>query len=135
MTLHPSSSRVLVVEDHEDTRAALVLTLSRAGFEPIETGNGRDAFEQLIVDEHLPLLMVLDLELPIMTGWELLALMRNYSRFATLPVLVVSARESPAATLRPDSHTAYLRKPFDPDELIAFANAVVRGDPSGRWRV
>lgn len=134
MTLRRSSSRVLVVEDHEDTRAAVVLALSRAGFEPIEKDNGRDAFEQLIVDEELPLLIVLDLELPIMSGWELLALMRNYSRFATVPVLVVSARESPAVALRPDSHTAYLRKPFDPDELVAFANAVLHDDPSARRR-
>ena len=135
MTLRSSTTRVLVVEDHDDTRAAVALALSRAGFTVTETADGQAAFERLLIDEELPLMIVLDLELPVMSGWEFLELVRSYSRLAAIPVIVVSGRESPAAVLDATSPTTYMKKPLDPDALVAFANSLTNPDSSGRWRI
>lgn len=117
---------ILVADDEEDARVPVAAMLRRSGFEVIEATNGAEAFDRLLVAETLPLLVVLDLDMPSMSGWELLHLLRSYSRFADLHVLVASGYEPPADVLREPKRASYLRKPCDPNAVVASARAASR---------
>src|SRR5258708_37448244 len=96
----PCHRYVLVVEDDQATREALLAVLHARGFAAIGAADGREALDHL--HEHpLPCLILLDLMMPVMNGWEFRQHQRNDSRLAAIPVLVLSAdsnlNQKPAA--------------------------------------
>jgi CheY-like chemotaxis protein len=109
---------VLVVEDDEDIRADLTTILRLKGFAVGEAANGREALAQLEEGNH-PCLIVLDLMMPVMNGWELRAAMLADPALAAIPVVVVSGKGRIAPdeeqTLAP---AAVLVKPFELTELL-----------------
>ena len=111
---------VMVVEDDEDIRADLVAILRVKGFEVAEATNGKDAIAQLQGGAR-PCLIVLDLMMPVMNGWELRAAMRADTALAAIPVVVVSGKgrisTDEEQTLAP---AAVLVKPFELAELLAL---------------
>lgn len=111
---------VLVVDDSEDVRELLGEVLRTAGYRVREAENGREALEQLDEMPCPPCVLLLDLMMPVMTGSELLVALRERHRFASLPVVVISAGGQPAQA--PDAKQ-FMRKPVDPKTLLA----VVRG--------
>ena len=117
---------ILVVDDYPDARATLREMLEELGQDVVEAGNGQEALDFLIFhpDVHVQLIL-LDLDMPRMTGWELLALLKNYVRFATIPVLVVSRH---TAYLRPKDHrmiSGYIEAPDEMPRLRAMVEAIV----------
>jgi CheY-like chemotaxis protein len=108
----------MVVEDDEDIRADLVAILRVKGFDVSEATNGRDAIAQLR-DGARPCLIVLDLMMPVMNGWELRAAMRADPALAAIPVVVVSGKgritSDEEQTLAP---AAVLVKPFELADLL-----------------
>lgn len=86
----PEGCRVLVVEDDGAVRTALVDLLCETGYQVVEAATGGEAFGHLQQPE-LPCLLVLDLMMPGMTGWELLQRVRQQPAVAHLPVIIVSA--------------------------------------------
>jgi len=105
---------ILLVEDDEDVREMLKLTLEMSGYAVDVANNGVAALEA--VDRHRPCLMILDLVMPVMNGWEVLEQMKA-RRLTDIPVCVISALSGPA----PSEAVASLRKPFDASELLAIA--------------
>jgi CheY-like chemotaxis protein len=109
---------VFVVEDDEDIRADLTSILRLKGFDVVEAVNGKDALAQLR-DGVEPCLMVLDLMMPVMNGWELRAAMLADPQLAAIPVVVVSGKGRIAPdeeqTLAP---AAVLVKPFELSDLL-----------------
>jgi CheY-like chemotaxis protein len=94
--------RVLVVDDYADARANYRDLLEDLGLEVIEAADGQQAFDFLVEQAELDVrLILLDLDMPRMTGWELLKLLKSYVRFASIPVIVVSRH---TAYLRPQDH-------------------------------
>lgn len=108
---------VLVVEDDHDTRVLLRATLETAGFTVVTAANGRDAMLRLAELPSPPRLMLLDLQMPVMDGWELLSSLRQERRWARIPVGVQSANLE--VTL-PDGVSFVLGKPVDIDALLAL---------------
>ena len=110
---------VLVVEDDEDIRADLTAILRVKGFAVDEAANGKDALAQLRDGVSQPCLIVLDLMMPVMNGWELRAAMLADPALAAIPVVVVSGKGRIAPeeeqTLAP---AAVLVKPFELTELL-----------------
>ena len=110
---------VLVVEDDEDIRADLTAILRVKGFAVDEAANGKDALAQLRDGLTQPCLIVLDLMMPVMNGWELRAAMLADPALAAIPVVVVSGKGRIAPdeeqTLAP---AAVLVKPFELTELL-----------------
>jgi CheY-like chemotaxis protein len=108
---------VLVVEDDEDIRADLTAILRVKGFSVDEAANGKEALAQLA--QGHPCLMVLDLMMPVMNGWELRAAMLADAALAAIPVVVVSGKgRIPPDEERTLAPAAVLVKPFELTELL-----------------
>ncbi len=115
------SARVLVVEDNEATREALSLLLQTAGYTTAEATDGRAALAYLRAHEP-PGLVLLDLMMPVMDGWEFLRERRKDPALARVPVVLCTATaglESSAAWALGANDV--LHKPANPDDLLATA--------------
>ena len=118
-------SPVLVVDDDPDIRETLRDVIEAEGFAVVCAADGQKALEALRQGLR-PSLVVLDLMMPIMSGWELLDAVRAERELAGLPVAVISASGGRTA---PPGATCSLRKPVDLDTLIELVR-----DPHGRSR-
>ncbi|MDH3886104.1 MAG: response regulator, partial [Desulfobacterales bacterium] len=85
------SCSVLLVEDDEPTREMMVRTLEKADWAVTEAGNGRDALDQL--DRQKPNLILLDLMMPVMDGFDFLIEMRANAEWQDVPVIVLTAKD------------------------------------------
>jgi CheY-like chemotaxis protein len=114
-----SSHPVLVVEDDVDVREAMVQVLQSAGHAAVSAGDGEEALAQL--DGGLtPCLILLDLMMPRMDGWEFIE--QHHRRARRAPIVVVSAYGSQEQALGGAGVIAYMRKPVDIDELLAVVD-------------
>lgn len=125
------AKRVLIVEDERSVADAVAYALKQEGFKVEVAGDGRAALDRFI--EATPDLVILDLMLPGMSGWDLLAAFR---RRGQVPVIVLSARaEEPdrVAGLETGADD-YVTKPFSMRELTARVRSVLRRSASGETR-
>ena len=117
----PSSTTVLIVEDHEDSRQMYAAFL-RLQFNVMEAGDGVGALQAM--QEQLPDIVVTDLALPRMDGFELVQRMRADERLRDVPVIALSGYSGAEfeTRAREAGSTLVLQKPCLPDDL---AKAVV----------
>ncbi len=122
-----ADATVLVVEDDPDIRGLVVALAGRAGMGGLEAADGRAGIRAFF--DHRPDLVVLDIGLPQLDGWEVLARIRELS---DAPVLVLTAAGEKRQLLRGLDNGAddYVTKPFDPDELVARIRALLRRRPA-----
>jgi DNA-binding response OmpR family regulator len=122
---------VLLVDDDPTLLPVLARRLARDGFEVSTASSGQAALRHL--EEAWPSLLVIDLMMPHMDGFELC---RRVKRIADLPIIVLSAVDASEAKVRALQEYAedYITKPFDPDELAARIHRVLRRT-AGRSRV
>jgi DNA-binding response OmpR family regulator len=116
---HPSVHHcaVLIVEDDADLRDMMAQLLSLEGFNAATVSNGREALAYLH-DGDRPDVILLDLMMPVMDGWEFRRRQQADPSVAGVPVIVLSALDqSRAADVRAD---AFLKKPLDFDRLLAL---------------
>ncbi len=104
--------RVAVVEDDEDLRELVVQHLTDLGFESVGFANGRAALAALRRPGGIPSVILLDLEMPDMTGWEFRREQLRDPLLARVPVVVASGR-TPGGI----EADAYLAKPYDSEQL------------------
>ena len=116
-------TRILVVDDDPQTLRSVRIGLSRAGYVPVVTGDPDDVW--LLLDEHRPALVLLDLVLP---GTDGIALMQDIFEKADVPVIFISAYGHDDAIARAfDAGAAdYIVKPFSPTQLEARIRATLR---------
>jgi CheY-like chemotaxis protein len=107
-----SAASILLVDDDEDIRESLAYVLQAEGYRVELASNGQEALERLH-SGPAPSVVVLDLMMPVMSGWQLLEELSALR--STVPVLVVSAAVPP----RPEGVAGCLGKPFDLDTLLA----------------
>ena len=115
--------RILVVEDEPEFAGLLELWLRQAGYEAVVSSTGQDALRRFY-DVH-PALVLLDLSVPGLDGWQVLERLREFSR---VPVLLVTARSSEADKVRGLRLGAddYITKPLSFPELLARIEAALR---------
>jgi len=117
---------IMVVDDAPELRDVLRLYLENAGYEAVEAVDGTDALERL--KSHEIDLMILDIMMPNMDGFELLKRLDRQEKGRDFPIIFLSARTQVqdkihGLTLGADD---YIEKPFDPSEVIARVMAVLR---------
>lgn len=113
----------MVVEDDADARAALIDILKFSGYSAVPAENGKKALEYL-ADASPPSLIILDLMMPEMNGWEFRALQKKDPNLAAVPVVVVTA----FSTANVDAD-GILIKPIDVDRLLDLVKHYVDAEP------
>jgi CheY-like chemotaxis protein len=111
----PDTKSILVVDDDADIRHSLTEILVDEGYDALTAGNGREALS-MIRANHLPSLIVLDLTMPIMDGYEFLIEQRRDDALAGIPVVVVTADIKKRADEL--GVAAVIAKPFSVRELL-----------------
>ena len=127
MTHAPAAGqRVLVVDDEPDITGLLAYHLAKAGYRVITAVNGSEALKS--VREQRPDLVVLDLMLPGLSGYDVLAELRRREDTREVGVILLTARKEEADRIKGLSLGAddYLAKPFSPPELVLRVGAVLR---------
>ena len=114
----PQTKKVLIVEDEEAIARLIQWHLESVGFSVQKEGMGRSALDYAA--EHRPDLVVLDLRLPDIHGYEVCEELRKLYNAWTVPILIITGLGQPIDQLKAFAHgaDAYLTKPFEPSELI-----------------
>lgn len=122
----PRNALVLVVEDDAGNRAVVTQFLERDGYRVVAVADGEAGY--LAVGEHLPDLVLLDVGLPKLDGFEVTRLLRRDPRNATLPVLIVTGRGTPEDVVAGLDAGAddFVRKPYERAELLARIRSALR---------
>jgi len=109
--------KVLVVEDDADCRDLITLILED-DYQVISAVNGEEALES--IEREKPDIVLLDIMIPRIDGWEVLKKLRADERYKNLTILAVTALASEESRQRAirEGATDYIIKPFDPDELL-----------------
>jgi CheY-like chemotaxis protein len=114
---------VLIVEDDADLREMMAQLLTLEGFRASTVANGREALEYLNQGDK-PDVILLDLMMPIMDGWEFRRQQQADATLSTVPVIVLSALDQPRAA--DVSAVAFLKKPLDFDRLLELVRQYCR---------
>lgn len=109
---------LLIVEDDPDIADTLAELLESVGYDVSKAENGRAALEQLNKATTLPDLILLDLMMPVMDGWQFRAAQRADPRSADVPVLLLSAHVKAEQAAQELGARALLPKPVDVEALL-----------------
>jgi len=119
------SGHILLVDDEPGLREAVQAYLEDSGFVVQVANNARDAWQ--LLEKTTPDLVISDIMMPQVSGYEFLKQMREDVRFLNLPVVFLTAKGMTKDRIEGYSAgcDAYLSKPFDPDELVAIAENLI----------
>ena len=119
-------AKVLVVEDERDVAELIRFNLAREGYEVVVTHTGADALKQ--VRDSRPDIILLDIMVPQLNGWEVCRRLKQDATTGTIPVIMVTGRVEEGDKVLGFEMGAddYVTKPFSPRELVARVRAVVR---------
>ena len=116
--------KILTCDDEKHIVRLIQVNLERQGYEVITAYNGAECLEK--VKEDRPDLIVLDVMMPEMTGFEVLDVLKKDPETENIPVIMLTARAQDSDVLRgwQSGVECYLTKPFNPMELIAFVKRI-----------
>ena len=117
-------ANILLVEDNDDVREMMTMALELGGHVISSAANGREALNMLQAGQR-PGLILMDLMMPVMNGWELRAALRNDPELSALPVVVVSAVTTVFA--RELGNTRCMSKPVDIDRMLDLVGECTSG--------
>ncbi len=113
-------AKILIAEDERDIRDLITFTLQFAGHEVIATSNGQEAYDTaLAMKDEPPDLILMDVRMPRMTGYEACQRIKSEESISAIPVVFLSAKgqESEVQTGLRMGAVEYILKPFAPDQL------------------
>jgi CheY-like chemotaxis protein len=116
-------SKILVVEDDDDIRDSLKELLEEEGYRVDTAPNGEQALAKLR-DQELPQLILLDLMMPVMDGWQFQKELRRIPSYASLPIIVISASKF---SREPLNAAAFIPKPLDAGVLLETIESFLTG--------
>jgi two-component system sensor histidine kinase/response regulator len=119
-----SFSCILVVDDDDDVRTSLQMVLEIEGYEIVTAGNGVEALALLRALPKLPDLVILDLMMPVMNGYEFVQQVRSDELLQELPILVATAGTLQEPLLGVEG---MLPKPVQLDDLLKSCRALIAG--------
>lgn len=114
-----SKKRILVVDDSETSRMFVKESLESLGYEVAEAADGEQALQK--VQERAPDLLIMDVIMPEMTGWDLCARIKGSSDRGQIPIIIITTKDKEHDMLRSFESGAdeFLNKPINVDELAA----------------
>ncbi len=117
--------KIVIAEDEPDIRDLIAFTLRFAGFEVVPTSNGAEALEAAL--REVPDLIMMDVRMPKMTGYEACRAIKADPKVQHIPVIFLSAKgqESEIKEGLEAGAEEYLLKPFAPDQLIERVRAIL----------
>jgi twitching motility two-component system response regulator PilG len=118
VTEHRKNKTVLVVEDSTTTRKVITVILKNEGFDVVQAKDGIEALARF--NEIVPDLVLLDIIMPGMDGYQVLATMKNNANFKKIPVIMLTAKSGLIDKVKGKMSgcSEYLTKPFTPEELM-----------------
>ena len=113
--------KIIVADDSAVIRKIIEKSVESLGYEALHAGNGQMALELLEKSSEDVALVILDWNMPVVNGFEVLKSMKEDSRFGNIPVLMVSteSEEAKIGQVSEAGANGYLSKPFKAEELIA----------------
>ena len=128
MTTTPSGLRVMVVDDSNTIRRSAEIFLKQAGHEVLLAEDGFDALAK--VNDHAPQLIFCDILMPRLDGYQTCAIVKRNARFADIPVVMLSSKDSvfDKARGRMVGALDHLTKPFTKDQLLQAVLQYGRAD-------
>lgn len=129
--------KILAVDDEKHIVRLVQVNLERAGYTVITANDGKEALEK--VNEENPDLVVLDVMMPYMDGFEVLQNLRRSPATRDIPVIMLTAKAQDADVFKgwQSGVDCYLTKPFNPMELLSFVKRIfdsMDGGPGGDKR-
>ncbi len=118
MTSKETKPRVLLVDDYPDAREMYAEYLQFSGFEVIEASNGMEALQRAL--ETTPDIILMDLSLPVMDGWEATRRLKSDERTATIPVVALTGHALAGISegAKKAGCDAFVTKPCLPEDLV-----------------
>ena len=116
---------VLLVEDDNDIRQTMSEVLEEEGYNVAKARNGREALLQLETNARRPAAILLDLMMPIMDGYEFRLRQQKQPKWASIPVVIVSADRNGRERAREMAVAGYFEKPLNIDELLSLLKRLV----------
>jgi CheY-like chemotaxis protein len=115
----PSGRTLLLVEDNEDNRIIYSTVLRHVGYEVVEACDGLQAVE--LARSLVPDLILMDISLPELSGWEATRILRQDPTTSTIPIIALTAHALADDRVRATEvgFTAYLAKPIEPRAVLA----------------
>jgi len=120
-------ARILIAEDERDIRELITFTLKFAGHEVFPTSNGEEAYQ--MATQIIPDLIVLDVRMPRMTGYEVCEQIKSNGNTQNIPVVFLSAKgqESEVKMGMESGADEYILKPFSPEQLLERVRSILVG--------
>ncbi len=118
------AKRILVVDDERHIVRLVEVNLARAGYEVITAFDGIEALEK--VEQEMPDMIVLDVMMPRMDGFEVLKNLQAEPKYKDIPVIMLTAKAQDADIFKgwQSGVSSYLTKPFNPKELLVFVQRI-----------
>jgi CheY-like chemotaxis protein len=122
--------RVLLVDDYPDAREMYTEYLEYSGFDVIQAANGMEALQQAA--EQVPDIILMDLSLPVMDGWEATRRLKADERTADIPVVALTGHALAGISegAKKAGCDAFVTKPCLPEDLVKEIRRVLEGDPN-----
>jgi two-component system alkaline phosphatase synthesis response regulator PhoP/two-component system response regulator VicR len=124
------SKKILAVDDERHIVRLVQINLQKEGYEVVTAGNGREALEK--VESEKPDLIVMDVMMPEMDGFEALEKLKANPETAQIPIIMLTAKAQDADVFSGWQKGAdlYLTKPFNPSELLTFVKRIFANQTS-----
>ena len=124
--------KILACDDEKNILRLVQVNLERAGYQVVTASDGKEALQK--VAQERPDLVVLDIMMPYMDGFEVLQNMRRNRATRDIPVIMLTAKSQDADVFRgwQSGVDCYLTKPFTPVELVSFVNRIFDTEGGGR---
>jgi two-component system cell cycle response regulator DivK len=130
MTAKPDRPRVLLVDDYPDAREMYTEYLEFSGFDVVEAGNGMEALERAV--DTTPDIILMDLSLPVMDGWEATRRLKADRRTASIPVVALTGHALAGISegAKKAGCDAFVTKPCLPEDLVREIRNILDGPSS-----